>query len=332
MKKFFAVILSLSLIVCITACSSTVASPFDRSGFLQETSVKTVANVSETNEYSVSFSKAEKPEVDLDFTFSEEPSYLKTYLSVYESDGEIGEAGKKYYLFKTELSLNGTYSFKGETADVADRIETEVYFCPVGEELRPVYSKRTAVATSPEGNASKIEFIKYGYTYEIKYNGGNASVSLKKDVLSYETYSAPNEYVLENVFENNYIDNEQILFAPRAMTLSDLSATFKTVDALSKTARDMKLKFTEEETVKFEEKTSRRAIGGKSAFSEYRSSVKVAKLSLSINSSYAGAEHTLYFAAQTEANEYQRLIKAEYPAAYGSGSFIFELINSSIEF
>lgn len=330
-KSFFVLICFIISAAVVAGCSSAAPSPFNRSGFLEQKNVRYVAPVYETCSYNVTFVKNEKSVHNVDFNLDKN-SYLKTELSVYESDGAIGEAGKSYYLFTTEVSLAGDCNLNGETKPFNTGVLTKVYFDGMGADLKPVYSERTAKTFALEGKSSDLKLVDHDYFYAVKYEGDDAKVTLTAND-SENVYSAAGTYALEKVSDGNYIDNELLLFAPRAMTLTSLSTSFKTVDALSKTAQTISLTLAKEETVEFAANSSvRSSPAGSEVFSEYRTACNVATLKLEIASDYPGAAQSLSFAAESEPHEYQRLIKAEYPATYGVGTFVFTIKDSYISF
>ena len=329
MKKLFFTFLCLSLTAIFAAdCASKAASPFNRSGFLEQKNVRTVAPVNEICEYSVSYEKDEKSGYNVDFNVDNETSRLKTSLSVYLSDGSVGESGKSYYLFETDLVINGECSINGDKTAFSDSVKTKVYFEGTGAALKPVQSFRSAKTSALEGDSNDLKLVRYDYDYTVSYDDNNAYVTVTPNDTD-QKYAAQGEYTLENVFDGNYIDNELMLFAPRAMSLDNLLTSFKTVDALAKTAHDMKLTYKENGNITFAAKSSVLSENG-ALF--YRTSPKVSTLSLEVNSSYSGAAHVLSFAAESEDHEYQRLIKAEYPATFGVGKFVFLISSSEISF
>ena len=339
MKKFSAIIFALMItLVFVAGCSATSADPFTRSGFLSDPSIKSVYPVSETNVYSVTFEENEKSSLGVKYVLNEGESSLKTVLSVVRGDGVTGEKDKDYYLFEVELDVEGVYTIDGVSTPASNRVSSKVYFCGTENSLRPVYSSRSADVVSLEGSDEKYKLTRYKYETETKYGEKNATVTVTPTAIGDEKYPAQGEYVIENVFGGNYVDNELLLFAPRAMDLDSTSYSqstgaaftvyFNTIDVLAKKSQAMRLAFSKDETIDFAEDPSMRGYAN-SSFVEPRTSVAVKTLTLSVNSDFAGASQTLSFASSKETNEQQRLISASYPATYNIGTFKF-LIKSSL--
>ena len=336
MKKFIALLSALILsAVVFVGCSATAADPFTRAGFLADPSIKTVHPVSETNVYTVTYEKNEKSSIGVEYAIDADASFLKTELSVAKGDGDKGEAGKDYYLFKVELNVSGMYTIDGASAPATNVVSSEVYFCGLENSLKPVFSHRSADVVTLEDRSGKYGLTHYKYETTTRYGEKTATVTVTPDPQGDETYAVQGEYTMEKVFATNYIDNELLLFAPRAMDL-DLSqsaqtgfyTTFNSLDVLSKKLNAMRLSFSKDETIVFADGASTRGYKN-TEFYEPRTSVNVKTLTLSIASKYAGASQTLSFATAKETNEQQRLIAATYPATLNIGTFRF-LIKSSV--
>ena len=319
----------MTLTLVLAACSAAVVSPYTRSGFLSDPSIKTVSQVLEHNEYAVTFNANQSSEAG-SFNLNAAASYLVTDLSVYESDGTIGKSGEKYYLFETHTHVEGSFSINGaNTASVSD-VSSKVYLCGLSDGFKPVYSTRTVVSDTPEEKNGALAISKYSYTITTEYTDGNAKVTVTPAAnVSAENDALSSEYELENVFASNYIDNEALLFAPRAIALStSTSLSFNCIDALSKSNNSMSLYYAEIKNVEFEGGSYER----KKEFTERVSSVSTIALGLAINSEYSGSPQKLSFAQSSEAHEYSRLISLSVPAAYNMGTFEFIIKNSTISF
>lgn len=337
MKKIFTLVSLLFIAFVLTACSSTPAGPVTRSGFLQKTDVKTVSYVKEHCEYSVSYQAAEKSPVDAKLTFSPATSYLKTDLSVVTGDGSFGEAGKDYYLFEAETRIEGRYTIDDIVYDFSNLVTSKAYFLGVGDALKPVYSEKTVNASSPESLNGKLSLKKYVYKITTEYKGNKAVVGFFPDKeASTGEFSLDGGYEKDKIFDGNYFDNEQLLFAPRAMALAEnFSTSFKSLDAVSKSLNDVTLSYLTGDSaltkISFDE-------GGyvlhDSDFDtdEQVSSCNVVTLALKLSSTYSGATQRLSFAASSENKQYSRLIYMAIPATYGTGEFLFKINRAEISF
>lgn len=338
MKKISSLICVLALAFTLAACSAAVRSPYTRAGFMPDSSVKSVENVSERAQYSVKFVANENSTVGATYTLFSDESFLSTELSVYTSDGSVGKVGEKYYLFKTHTFIKGEYAINGETIPAENDVETAVYMTGLGEGFSPVFSSRTVKADSLEKGGNGLEVVKYDFevstTYdraaktatvdlEAKNLADNAKYSLLKDG---ETSAS---YTLSNVSLTDYIDNEAILFAPRAAALTNsTSLRINSIDALSKSLNNLSLVFTAAGRKEFKDNSYSRK-DADLGLSEYViDPVSTITLSLSINSTYSGSPRSLTFADPTEAHEYMRLLSMTVPATYNIGTFEFTIRSS----
>lgn len=331
MKKF-AIIVSAALLslTFLAGCSVQVTTPYTRSGFLNNATVKTVSAVNEHNEYSVTYDKNKDNTLGIDYVIDSAASYLKTDLTTETYDQTSSFLNGTFYCFKTSLKVVGTYTINGVATPVSSVVESKVWFRGLVDDFKPAYSTREVDSTVLERSGDGYKFTTYKYKVETSYGENSASVAVNPTKVGDETYAVEGGYDIENVFSGNYIDNEMLLFAPRAMTLSSsLSATFKTIDALKKENSDVKLAYSKEESLTFADGESKRIMG---SVEEKRTKVSVFTLSLSLNSTYYGASQLLSFASASEPNEYARLIRMEYPATYATGTFVFKIVSSEISF
>ena len=337
MKKLLAIISVLALTFALAACSAAVKSPFSRAGFLSSPSEKSVVAVSERCDYSVRYVPNQSSKINATYTLDEENSYLTTALSAYTSDGSVGKAGDRYYLFETHTYLKGEYDLGGTLAPAENDVTTKVYLTALGDGFTPVFSTRTVKADSLEDAAAGLAVKRYDFTVKTVYDkaAGSATVSLDADFDSGEAnYSLLKDgetsatYTLSKVGFTDYIDNEALLFAPRAMTLSSLtSVSFNSIDALSKSLNQLRLAYSATGKKEFADNGYIRT-NDDYGFSESVVSVSTITLSLSVNSTYAGSPQTLTFADSTEAHEYMRLIALSVPATYNTGTFEFTIKTS----
>ena len=347
MKKLLAIISVLALTFALAACSAAVKSPFSRAGFLSSPSEKSVVAVSERCDYSVRYVPNQSSKINATYTLDEENSYLTTALSAYTSDGSVGKAGDRYYLFETHTYLKGEYDLGGTLAPAENDVTTKVYLTALGDGFTPVFSTRTVKADSLEDTAAGLAVKRYDFTVKTVYDkaAGSATVSLDADFDSGEAnYSLLKNgetsatYTLSKINFTDYIDNEAILFAPRAMAISSsTSVSFNSIDALSKSLNQLRLAYSAvgkkefyvpgqtDETEEEEKKGTYVCADDDIGYALYVKSVSTITLSLSVVSTYAGAPQTLTFADSNKANEYMRLIALSVPATYNTGTFEFTI-------
>ena len=338
MKKFLSLFCVLALAFSLAACSASPKSPFTRAGFLSDPSVKAVASVSERAEYSVKYSANDKSEVGAIYTLFEAESYLTTELSTFTSDGSVGKAGDKYYLFETHTYIKGEYEIGGTLTPAENDVTTKVYMAGLGEGFYPVFSTRTVKADSLENGENGLEAVRYDFELSTTYDrvertatvdlrANNPADNAKYSLLKGGETSA--SYTLSKVDFTNYIDNEALLFAPRAMSLSSsTSLGFASIDALSKSVDDLRLVCSATGKTEFKDNSYSRKDSDLDLSEYVVDPVSTITLSLSIVSTYAGSPQTLTFADSSEAHEYMRLISMTVPATYNIGTFEFTIRSS----
>ena len=340
MKKLAILIVAALLsLTFLAGCSVQAESPYTRSGFLNNASLKTVSPVNEHCEYSVTYEKNADSTLGVEFVIDSKESYLKTDLTTENYDAFSSFLNGNFYLFETSLKIVGTYTINGVSTPVTSTVNTKVWFKGLVDNFQPAYSTRETESTVLEKEGDGYKFVTYKYKVETAYGESAASVLVTPTKVGDESYSVEGGYEIDKIFDTTYIDNEQLLFAPRTMPISQktssskgdttFSTTFRTIDALKKEAANMKLAYQKEETLKFATGESKRIMG---SVEEARTSVKVITLQMGVNSTYSGAAQTLSFADTQESNEYARLIKMEYPATFSTGTFIFRITSSEISF
>ena len=79
------------------------------------------------------------------------------------------ENGKNILIYKTELTINVTYTHKGTTSEVfEDKVVTEAKFYTADNSLRPISSFKELVSTSPANNGSTLESCYHKFHYETR--------------------------------------------------------------------------------------------------------------------------------------------------------------------
>lgn len=156
-----------------------------------------------------------------DFSVAYDPGTYTTTLKSELSTLPDGTS-ETVYVYTTELSISGRYTFKGETSETfEDSVTSKVVFRNVKKRLAPVSSTKTVKTTSPVQNADTLEdsFKEYHYTYDVSYNIDLTEAKITYTDLTAET-PEPMETTVSVATEGSFLDNEQILFALRGLDLS----------------------------------------------------------------------------------------------------------------
>lgn len=325
MKKIVTLLTTLILVFCLFGCSKVKVSLFTASNFLDTPSNHSVSTVNETLTYAVSYKQAENEKTLVISIDSAKSSY--TTVLTNSSYNE-----KACYLLETSLVMVGEIDNAGQKTALNDVITTKCYFLGVENALSPLYSERTVksnsvVRTTPI-NATEHTYEVHYYDYDIKtvYEDNNAKVSLTvnqkpesdENFVSYENHEFSD---IDN--GSAYVDNEILLFAPRAMTLTSVTnKSFYTIDAVSVKNHKMTL------TSKTEEPT--KTIVPSNYFNGIEKVLEVLcyGVTFKINSNASGSPIVAYYADANNKNERARMIMAETSASYGLGTYTYSIIQA----
>ncbi len=241
-----------------------------------------------------------------------------------ELDNAVKEEG---YVLETSLSIDVRFTYGGQTsAALHDVVTSRVEFRSAGENLKPVYSTKTAHTHVPNDVPSSLEtsYAEYHYTYEVEYDDGLTLAAVTfTDHLAGSNGKVPEPVKSEVDIEgkSTFLDNEQILFALRGVNL--LSApVFRTLDPTMGTVQEVSLRQSTTEVneavhASFEqngEPFSAESIAAYECAIGYRNNI--------------GQERTIVFAKTTDPNEnvYRNVpLRIEYPILRSLGKLRYTL-------
>ncbi len=217
MKKFAnlcALLLTASL---LSGCASTQSVQF---GNYWNTNALVHENINETLVYDVVFEKGGSYGYELAY---ENGVYTTSLTSAVEN-------GQDIYVYKTELTIDVTYTFGEESTTLADHVTTEVRLLPADKGLKPLSSKKSVVSSSPMANrpiSLQSCYEEYEYDVSTVYgeNEGTATLTQYKkaqDGTKSETTTTQSFSLDSGNFR--YLDNEQLLLGLRAVQ-SDIAST-----------------------------------------------------------------------------------------------------------
>ncbi len=264
MKKFFtSIVFALTFTMLFSACSCAGCNTESKiTGSSYWHSNKTYSrNFTETATYEVNYTddyKVTTGGVKYDYSKANEPesltatygkgSYVVTVKAIGKNDlpekaKNSDDSVNEFYKLTAELNLPVTYKFNdGEEYTFTDTHNSVVYFESISTSLRPLYSQKIYDSTYFSNDGSSI--IRSAYTTEIKW-ANKAELTITDNSSEKTEYPARDgKYGLRKVENETYsvkyskgcvLDNEQLLFALRAYTLStDLSETIKIFDTAYK--------------------------------------------------------------------------------------------------
>jgi len=255
MKKILTMIVTLGLLLSLTACScgsckSTPLTP-EASYFLtnyKESGV--VENLKEVATYSVTFTNNGKQASNGIKATCTSGTYITDFSSVKISDAgtlENAEYNAEDYCYKffTNLTFNGTYEYKSQTKSFADEITATVWFLGEKDNFKPIKMQKVVKCTTPYANYKtngevSIEFLDFDFDFCIDYSTNNA-------IIDYTDTSADQNFgkqdtTINNYFSNTFFESELMLLYPRAFKLnSSFSTNRQTITVDGKTSLNMKV-------------------------------------------------------------------------------------------
>jgi hypothetical protein len=329
MKKIFATLLIIAVCFAFVGCSSNSSSIYNGSYWLKNSSNLGVYDVNETNVYAVSYSQS-KTDSKLQIKVDNENSSYVTVLT----KTTFGEAATECYLLETTLSIVGEIVNGEETIALNDSISTKCYFLGVDNSLKPLYSERNVKAHSikletsgstESDNTYSVGFYDYALTSTYTSSSAQTSVVVNQKPESDATFVSFENKEYADVFSGTtLIDNELLMFAPRAMNLtSSTSKSFRTIDVVSKTIHKMTLTSVSSEPTKTI-----------SLSSYFRNGEKVLSalcygVSIAINADAAGSAITAYYVETNNSSLRAVMIEANSSAPYSLGTYTYSIAETT---
>lgn len=305
-------------VIALTGCSASTTT--FSANWYKNTSITTA--ISGTNEkltYKISYTAGANEYYGLNYS---DGTYETTLTNTTYSYGD-GSTSENVYLLTSSLKINVTYIVNGVGATYADTVESKVYFKTVDNALQPVYSYKEFSCHSPT-TSSPISFddgvIYYHYSFETVYGK-----TLDKATLTYKKLDGDESSLEDSVTEYEissgytYLDNEELLFAVRGMTVSeDSSSTVSVLNASRSLLQNVTItnNGSETGTYKFD-------MGD----GEADHSLTANKITFIISSVQSGSEQTAYYAvSDADSNDYRGvMLTLESALPYSLGTLTYTL-------
>lgn len=215
---------------CLTACTSNSKTIFGNYWDKNYDPASPTENLNETLTY--------------DVTFTESSSSLLDYGVTYGGEDKKGECvttlrfdGNGCYVYTVSLSIEVTFDIDKDFTTTDDQktetysVSSEAVFLEAKSGLKPVSSKKTIVSPTPKYvSVSNVEncYQLHSYHTETTYNNDDSAVSkIFKDYDAANPAAEPSETknFTATSEDYNYLDNEQLLAAIRAVPSSTSSTT-----------------------------------------------------------------------------------------------------------
>ena len=208
-------------LLSLAACAGGTANLALSANWFLHTGDDPISSANETLEYAVTFEASDENTV---LTYGD-----GTYKSVLSAETVKLADGttEMCYHVHTELAIPVTYTLNGEQASFDDKVTSDVWFRDVSHSLQPVRSEKYVLSHTPMQNASpdKLDALyeTYEYTLAVEYDAACANAKMTLDYAQpSDTEASISEVELSG--SGTYLDNEQILFALRGVSMSSASA------------------------------------------------------------------------------------------------------------
>lgn len=216
------------------------------------------------------------------------------------------------YKYTTSLKIKGNYVYGDKSQPVNDDLTSTTIFTVADLKVISSCKKSTSTTTLVSTN-DKFTFVNYGYEYFVNYEGENASAKFTA------TYGDNEPTTLSKTFkdysDSPYIDNELLLFMPRAFKIKDkesFNLNFSTIDAISQKLTKMSYTTISNQNTAMDVKTFDfyydNVINEETIINQ-ENKLEAVKVTLAIDDTYKGSPIELYYATN-HLQDRHRLVKA----------------------
>ncbi len=271
--------------------------------------------------------------LEYDVTF-EKSSAIVDYLVDYNNGKYVTELktqsledGSIIYCYTTELTINATYTYKGESFTSTDTNKSSVLFKLAKNGLKPISSTKMIIGSTPlNREADNLEncYALLNYSISTTYNEDLSkgemtlvSVNEKGEENSYsDTFAIDKKYT--------YLDNEQLLFAIRGVNpLENSSPSFSVYSPFVETVQTIDVKYSASKGQDF-----KFTLNGE----EKATTVQYYPVTIAINAKNPGATQTAWYASYKNSPAFRNvLLHLETPISYGLGTLVYSLTNITFE-
>lgn len=270
-------------------------------------------NIHETLVYDVTFQESD---ANYGYTLAYANGKYTTELK-----NDINANGENIYVYKTELSIDVTFTFGEESKTLNDNVTTEVTFLANGE-LRPISSEKSVVSHTPIGSTpSSLEGCYRSFDYQISTSytedGGVSILTMDESTSTQEFEINKNGY--------SYLDNEQLLLSLRAMPASVSSTRLSAYSPFVSRVQNVAVVFTETQSKDF-------SFYKNGSTEKVTTNIAYRQAQFQLDEKDPGGTQVAWIAAVTDAyaNQHRNvMLRLETPIAYGLGSLVYQLSSVS---
>ena len=330
MKKIrLAGLILLAPLTLLCACSGGTPLSFSANWYRNTALGDSIGQTHETLTYSVTFTPSETSEEGLTVEYD-----AGTYTTELINDNVTLADGstKEGYIYTTELSISGRYRLGGEVKEFSDFVTSKVTFLPVGYGLQPVKSEKEVSSTSPRNAAAETldgAVGEFHYPYDVSYDASlSTATAVYTDLVEREQEDGssalpePETREFDIAGDTTYLDNEQILFALRGLTLTNAVA-FRTLNTVTGMVTEVTNSSQASAPGSVKESVDFMKDG-----EAVKQEIDAVELSLSYRTAHSGQPQKLVYAATTSTgdNTYRNvLLRMEVPVLQSLGTLVYRL-------
>lgn len=247
----------------------------------------------------------------------------------------VWENGKFLYFYKTELTIDATYTLGSESATLQDSVVTESRFYASDNALRPISSYKKIVSSSPVANGAHEKasecYQTFSYsvttTYDEDLEEGNSVIFRDPGTENEKEYSDNDFEIDEDKYR--YLDNEQLLFALRGVSSSTTSAKVLVYSPFVDRVQNVSISFSSDESQNF-------SFYKNGSEEKQEKTITYRPVSVVLDEQNPGGTQTAWIAKTTTStgngNEYRNvMLRLETPISYSLGTLIYKLNSVSYE-
>ena len=312
-KKLLTLVSAGLCTVLFASCSGGSSTTFSANWYANTSTNTVVEGTNETLTYSVSMKEESSSNTSYSIFYTD-GSYTTT-LTAETKDGEL------VYSYQTKLTISVQYTYESEVSEkFKDVVTSKVLFKNTKSGLQPLRSEKNVESHSPTQSSSSLlgcyTYYKYSFVIDYEHNCTSGKTTFT-DLSKEEPAEKKRDFSIGDKY--TYIDNEELLFAFRGVSLASAQQV-QTYNASTKSVQPVKLSPSSSETEEFNF-----VMNGK----EGKKAIEYYPVSISIVDEYPGATQTAWYAKPSDkssSNTYRNvLLRLETPIFYNLGTLVYEL-------
>ncbi len=314
MKKLITfLLLAIISIFSLTGCSGVQTMGFKAQYWLKNVASTGYSPFSEVVEYDVKVVNV-KPTNSVEYSNANLKMEVTSGTYTTKLSMKQDEGGAPYYLYETELQIEGKYVLDKEERPFNNNVKSSTKFKTIVDDFAPISSSKSSTDTTTVTKISNgYAVYNFRYNYAISYGDKNAETNYELSLIG-EAESEPirKDTVFKKYNEGLYVDNELLLLLPRAYSYdSSFTKEFTTIDVVTQATQKMAYSSTTQNTGSADVKSFnlKYLLNGDEVGSE---DFKAARVTAYINETFSGVDIEAYYSVDHETHRH-RMVKCYTP-------------------